>query len=204
MSGPRPPVHRSVKPNDLEQVINALGLSDPDAWDFIMIGDGSGSTWFKPCGWACALIDSDSSWHINCGMQLRGSVNVAELRPYLETALWYSRTIGKDRLEQLYKAQPAIPHILRCHIITDCESIAHQGNGEMATKTNPEMWLAFNAIRRLGYDFRFHWMARSTMQLNRMCDELSRELRQRIVAMERAFDKVVIPGDIKVLDTPKT
>ena len=43
----------------LQTVLDHLGVKETD-WDVVIIGDGSGSDWQSPCGWASVLIDKET------------------------------------------------------------------------------------------------------------------------------------------------
>jgi len=185
---------------DMDSLSDAIcyDLSAPGAYDLLLVGDGSGSTWDKPCGWCCVLVDG-GRWYCKYGASNCGSINVTELEPYLKTMLWYSKTLGRVRHDELRRLYPTELKMLQVHIVTDCDVIANQGNGTMSTKSNPELWLAFNHIRRLGYDFKFHWVPRNIVNLNDWCDRVSKGMRRKICALEQELSDIrldLITGEL--------
>src|SRR4051794_5701116 len=81
----------------LEELIGRLGIKD---WDFLILGDGSGSNWNKECGWGAVSIERATLerlvWY---GYANRGSVNAAEGMALLWPAMWLANREA-ERVEQ--------------------------------------------------------------------------------------------------------
>src|SRR5437588_12077519 len=66
----------------------AAGLALPD-FDLLLVGDGSGSVYHQPAGWACAAYDRlKHQITVHAGALTCGTNNFAELFPYVQ-ALWH-------------------------------------------------------------------------------------------------------------------
>ena len=95
--------------SSLDEVIAKVGI--PDTWDVLIVGDGAGCWWDKPCGWGCTLIDRhlDRRRAFYGGMS-SGSIAIAEMMPTVHAMLWYTEFHGKAR-----KAQLRSQHAQRAH-----------------------------------------------------------------------------------------
>lgn len=166
----------------LGSVLAELGILD---WDVLLVGDGSGCSWERGCGWACILVDHylNKRKTFN-GAMSAGTVNVAEVLPYVQALAWYSRGIGKARLhDRLTSGVIGGQRMLHVHIVTDSETVANQGNRITRRKANEEWWAALDTIASKGYQLHWHWMARDRLGLNILSDYLSRTSREAIEAV---------------------
>lgn len=161
----------------LTTVLAKLGVAIDD-WDIVLVGDGSGSGWLDPCGWASVLIEklTDCRRTFYGGMNA-GSINLAELLPYVHALSWYHARFGEDRLARSHG-------ILRVHILTDSEVTKNVGTRVMLHGTLPKgnraMWATILEFGRMGYRMTFHWIGRETMALNWLCDALAGNARAAV------------------------
>jgi len=145
----------------------------------LIVGDGSGSKWDDPCGWAGALIDKTSRgrrWHYG-GMNA-GSVNFAESMPYAQALCWYDLHVGKALLKQ--------QGVLRVHIVTDSQTIANWGTraadrNQPLSRTNGMIWAGMRYLASLGYAIKYHWARRMTSELNWAADIIAGLCRQEVM-----------------------
>jgi ribonuclease HI len=190
MSEPRPGKKaRKIKtPDQLQtatigQVLAELHVFD---WDVLIVGDGSGTSWERGCGWASVLIEHYSNRRktFNGAMSV-GTVNIGEVLPYVQAMSWYSRGPGKARLhDRRTNGVPDGREMLHVHVITDSEVVANQGNNPERRKSNTEWWAALDHIASKGYLIHWHWMARDRLGLNVLTDHLSRASRVAIEAVD--------------------
>lgn len=156
----------------VELLTQVLQRANIHPWDLVLIGDGSGSTWEAPCGWAATLVDAaappdDNRW-VYFGAASQGSVNMAELMPYLMALTCYHHARGEARLK--------VKCPLDVHIITDSQVTA--GHGQRAANPVQDLprvpqralWAGIREFARLGYNFHWHWAPRSTSSLNVLAD----------------------------------
>lgn len=157
----------------LQTVLDQLGVKQND-WDLVLIGDGSGSNWQAGCGWAAVLIDKKSRQRrVFYGAMSCGTVNLAEVFPYLQAMMWY-----EDARKTWLDSSENRP--LRVHIITDSKYAADAGNLLIPRKANAALWAALDTVIGNTYHVTWHWMCRNGTCLNAMTDELSKSSRKTL------------------------
>lgn len=136
-------------------------------WDYLLLGDGSGSSWGRPIGWACVLVERRTWTGIPfCGAANDGTVNFAELMAYL-MPLTYIDT------------KKVTGQVVNVHVITDSE-YTQQNSHRLTPDKNAGLIGGINAFRRKGICTTFHWMRRNTHPLTTLADELSKEMRKLV------------------------
>ena len=166
----------------LEEALRRLKV--PDDWDMLMVGDGSGCGWDIGAGWAVACIERDQPKPKVCyGAMNPGTVNIAELMPYIHGLSWYVEELRKRKA-------PTEIRVVR--IITDSTHTQQRGDkpDKVLGKKNSGFWGAFNALERQGLVIHWHHFHRNTLALNSFTDCVSRAAR---VALRDA--KVVQQGE---------
>jgi hypothetical protein len=175
--------------SSLEDTIAKAGV--PDTWDVMIVGDGSGCWWDKPCAWGCTLIDR----HLGrrrafYGGLSSGSIAIAELMPAVHAMLWYAEFQGKVRRAQLRRGS------LNIHIITDNETTSLHwailtAGGQRAQKLRKKrpLWNVLLQLERSGYIFHFHWIARDTVGLNKVADKVAGITSKVIPEVEVKFEE---------------
>jgi hypothetical protein len=160
----------------------------------LIIGDGSGSGAEDPCGWACALIDSQKGFRkLFYGAMNVGSITVAEIMPYLQSVIWYSKEHGKNRVQELKRQ-------LHVHIVTDNKAVADVGN-QRNRKMHPELFAVLNVLEQKGYIFHFHHQPRYALDLTVLMDEVCRQARASLLsAYQEALKKLKLPGELTIYD----
>lgn len=141
---------------------------DIQNWDYLLLGDGSGSAWGRPIGWACVLIERRSGMRLPFyGACNEGTVNFAELMAYVMplTYIDSKKVSGKA---------------LNVHIITDSE-YTQQYAHRLTPDKNAGLIGALNAFRRKGINTTFHWMRRNTHPITELVDDLSKKARRLVV-----------------------
>lgn len=163
----------------LQPLLDRLGIQ-PD-WDLLIIGDGSGSGWQGPCGWAALLVCRNHLVQGRLGRRLfagamtLGSVNMAESMPYLEALSWYDATLGRD------SGRPAF----NAHLVTDSQVIANwvqrAGGGAKPPRSGAGFVGAVQAWQAHGYRFRAHWAPRMSTGFNWACDLIAGLCRRAVL-----------------------
>lgn len=158
----------SSERENLYGLLQRIGVSDD--WDFLLFGDGSGSTWNKECGWAAVSIERLTMerlvWY---GYANRGSVNLAELMAYLQPLSWLANREA-DRIKKYKRRRD-----YQVQIVTDSQYCANTGNSNdrMMIKNGP-LWAQFDCLKRQGIAVNWLWWPRGGAELNSYADALSR------------------------------
>lgn len=167
---------KNSKPNKLqdetlERLLKRLGISK---WDFVIVGDGSGSGWTREAGWASVSIERETGERqIWSGCVNRGTVNFAEAMAYMQPLTWLAAREAERRKSARTRAW-------QVHIITDSEYCQTAGtNGCRSSASNSALWAAFSAFNMAGLILQWHWVPRDSCELNRLCDAVSKVARQR-------------------------
>jgi ribonuclease HI len=158
----------------------------PVDWNVIIAGDGSGSRYGYPGGWAAVIFDRESGFRkLLQGCTSDTTVNIMELSPYIYAMLWYTRGPGKALHIKIKAATPVgiAPRLINVHVVTDCKIIADQGNNTVERETNLPLWRTIEAYERLGYKMYWHHVERELLAVNRLCDDLSKEMRRAILQL---------------------
>ncbi len=149
------------------------------SWNAIIVGDGSGSSWSIGGGWACVLIDRLTlKRKLFCGSMKPGTVQIAEMMPYLHAMLWYTARGNPGRSAR--QVAMSIGRSVNVHIVTDSETVAKSGNRVQGRSANLPLWAAFDQFAAMGYALRFHHVPRETVPLNILADEVSRSARLKL------------------------
>ncbi len=171
----------------LPLVLDGLGISD---WDVLMIGDGSGSGWNIGIGWAVTVIErARNGRKLLWGSWSSGTVVIAELMAYVHGLAWYEHNMAGAARALLRK------QVLNLHVITDSETVVHQGNNVVGRQKMLPWWACFGNFLRLGYTAKFHHVPghdrERVLGLNVLTDHLSRAAR---VANSEIDTTRVVPG----------
>lgn len=152
-------------------------------WDVLIVGDGSGTGWKDACGWSHFVIDRLTRQRklLRGGMD-GASVNIAEMMPTLHGLTWYHATIGRDRLQQT--------GTINVHVITDSQVTAEHGTTAVdltkpITETNELFWSGVRNWQRRGYIIEFHWLPRSTTDLNKAADLIASMARRAVLNVDK-------------------
>jgi ribonuclease HI len=143
-----------------------LASVDCPRWDLLLAGDGSGTQWDKPAGWAVVSIDRQSGERkAFVGGVNSGTVNRAEASCYLH-ALAYD--FNHRQNHKLLTAR----HVI---IFSDSQVTVNTGNGTYSPSTNnPDLWHAYDFFRQQGYRITFYLIPRNSNPLHVAVDTASR------------------------------
>jgi ribonuclease HI len=127
---------------ELEGLSRRLGLAD---YDLLLIGDGSGTVYDQPAGWACLAYDTmKQQVRLHTGALSCSTNNAAELLPYLQ-ALWF--------FHQDHGQAPPSP--ARVQVVSDSELTVRCGLGRYARRANACYWAALAWFE--GHGYRLSW-----------------------------------------------
>lgn len=163
------------------QILQQFGV-EPNAWDVLIVGDGSGTGWNNACGWSCVLVDRMLGLRKGLyGGMNAGTSYLAELIPYVQALSWYMDGPGRARLYDKMTAAPgALVHV---HIVTDSEIVSRQGSGTAGRRKGRPYWSLIEAIEGEGYEIHWHWKGRNGLELNRLCDHMAGTCRKSLEAI---------------------
>ncbi len=155
---------------DLEGLVQRLKIK---RWDWLLIGDGSGSNWGHECGWGCVAInrltfDRTVFW----GTMNRGTVNFAEMMAYLQALNFI------DAEEMARRKRTGTVRTRSIHVVTDSDYCRSQGSsGNLMPKRNGSLWRVFEDYQRHGLVLHWHHRPRTDVALNIYADALSKAAR---------------------------
>ena len=159
----------------LEQLLNRLQIQ-PNEWDLLLVGDGSGSKWGYPIGWGCvAVYPNRLDRKVYWGCASSGTVNIAESLAYLIPLTEFA----KDTHDQAKVNKRNEPK--NVHIVTDSEYARRrgEGSGSIDFKKNSAIWAGLEMFNRQGIFLHWHHKPREDVALNRYADAVSKEARRQ-------------------------
>lgn len=165
----------------LQKLIQSIHVP-VDNWDLILIGDGSGSKWNNPGGWACAMIvrarrTGDVHYLTPfVGAVSRGPINWLEAMPYWHALRHHFYDMGGKEL--------CAAGGVEVHIVSDSEWVVKSMSGRWNTKTHGDMLALFNYFRHQGYRIWWHHYHRDVVKMNSIVDRLAVNAREYINAIE--------------------
>jgi len=162
----------------LEDVLVEAGRP---AWDLLLIGDGSGTDWDHPAGWAVTSIDRLSGQrHVQLGSYSNATVNFVEAECYVHALRYdlYTRMNGKIRSPR------------KVVIFSDSQVTVNTGNGLYKQTYHPDVWLVYDYYRNLGYELKFFQLPRETNPLHSLMDKFSRSCRTTTLDTEGCIELV--------------
>ncbi len=167
------------KARQVVTVADLLEFLKIDVWDHLLVGDGSGSNWQHPGGWATAVITRATpalevvspiiEWFY--GSTTHATNNTMEMMAYIEPLLWL---LGQDQ-EIRYR---------KVHIVTDSQYLVWSATHANRWKANKLLWQLLHACQRFGVELTWHWVPRACISFNRMADNLAGLSRLTNVALK--------------------
>jgi len=171
----------------LEELLSRLNIQ-PDEWDLLIIGDGSGSNWTRESGWASVSIERATlERRVWLGAMNRGTVNFAEMMAYLQPLNWYASA------ELTKRKKSGNVRFRKVHIVTDSKYCKEQGSRKLFTsKKNSVLWKIFDGFQRHGILLHWHWIPRDTVSLNVYADKVSKAARKSLAGVQTNLN----PGNL--------
>lgn len=169
----------SLPPQDrkaLRKLLEQFKVGD-DAWDVLILGDGSGSKWGHAVGFASVMFDRRTRgfkrWF---GALNDGTVNLAEIMAYM-APLTFLSTQALDAKESGMRFK-----VIRVHIFTDSQYCRDTGTrGCSMQGKNGLLWECLKSVNRVGVIPHWHWIRRETSPFNSLVDRLSKLSRHAIM-----------------------
>lgn len=130
--------------------------------DLLLVGDGSGTVYNKPFGWACVCFEPEErKLHLEKGGGTSGTNNLAELTPYVHCLWKYQQRLEKAK-NYLCK---------RIAIVSDSEWVVKCGRGEYTKSALLHLWCSLGYF---GKRFSINWFHKPRMS-NEMLQWADRE-----------------------------
>lgn len=154
---------------DTETLQELLTRFNITHWDYLIVGDGSGSTGDRECGWASVMIEKNGlARTVWFGAMNMGTVNVAEIMAYFQP------------LNHIFTSNDNLRggKFVNVHVLTDSEYVANTGNSTLKrSHKNWILWNTFHTFQTQGLLITWHWVPRDTVSLNKYVDSLSKGAR---------------------------
>lgn len=160
-----------LPPEALANIETLAGELELSNFDLLLVGDGSGTIYQQPGGWACTAYDRRSrrAW-LHTGAVSGATNNFAELLPYVH-ALWYAHQ----------ELLPVGPGPIQVQIVSDSELTVRCGNGCYQRRANACLWAAITWFEQNGYRLRWRHVPRNTNPWNRLADRVAGQVRKALV-----------------------
>jgi ribonuclease HI len=154
----------------LECLAHELHLGD---FDLLLVGDGAGSVYTHPAGWACGAYDRRKQQAVlHAGAVSGGTNNFAELAPFIHALGFHHQDHGQA---------PAAP--VHVAIVRDSEGTVRCGNGQYARRANGCLWAAVAWFEQHGYRLAWHHVRRDSNPWNTWADGIAEQARMGITGM---------------------
>jgi ribonuclease HI len=173
----------------MDVLANHLNLPDHD---LLLVGDGSGTRYELPVGWACIAHDlRKSRVTAHVGALSCGTSNFAELFPYVQ-ALWYH--------QQDHMRLPVLP--VDVAILSDSELTVKCGNRKNRRNANLCLWDAIDRFDKDGY--RLHWrhVPRNSNPWNAWADMIAGPARQALASVLKELTPAATERAMSVMSKP--
>jgi len=159
---------------------SVLDVVERRNWDYIIVGDGSVQKWGEPIGWAAIVYHRDTGFDHPLteekGAASNGTVNVAELMPYVMTLNWIVA-------HEAAKRNTIGPQPVHVAIVTDSKYVADTGRTRKPGQLSRHelLWTAFDAAARQGILITWYWCGRENLAENSRADVLSKAMRRMMI-----------------------
>lgn len=152
-----------------------------ESCNFVLIGDGSGSTFERACGWSSILINFETrEFSLWWGAMSRGTVNIGEIMAYVQP-LTYLTNVEISRRE----ANGGKHQFVNITILTDSQYVKEQGSSRgSSVKKNGAFWRLFDGFAHQGILLKWQWLARDTHELNSLVDGVSKAARKAVTEFD--------------------
>ncbi len=176
----------------LQELLDHLEIT---RWDWLYVGDGSGSNWYDRHkktkagaalkkvggGWACLSLERKTmEWSVSTGACDDATVNFAEAMAYVAPLCRLVSDLHRQRHQFDFK----FPTV---HVVTDSQYLAGASEHRKDPSANVVLWDAIAAVKRQGVTLVWHYMPRESSWLNRLADWLSKQARTRYLAASTKF-----------------
>lgn len=159
-------------------MLKYLNISASD-WDYLIVCDGSGTSWENHIGWGAVLITKNTMTRkLFYGANNNGTNNVAELMAVLHPLSYLSNTLNWE----------SIPQGIKVCVVTDSKYVADNMDKEnpiwvSSLRLNRELWMAIHMTRRRGMSLKGFHIPRDTIALNKLSHTLANMSRVNLIGL---------------------
>jgi ribonuclease HI len=165
----------------LEQLAHDLAL--PDA-DLLLVGDGSGSVYNQPAGWACTAYDRRKRRAVlHAGAVSGGTNNFAELAPYVQGLWWHHQDHGQA---------PATP--VKVVLVSDSEVTVRCGNRVYSRNCNLCLWAGIDWFEEHSYQLSWHHVRRNSNPWSAWADNVAGRMRYAMSRLPACLPGAPMPA----------
>jgi ribonuclease HI len=156
----------------LEEIIQKLKIKD---WDYLLIGDGSGSNLDEPCAWASVMFSREDKKYTHWyGGMRHGTVNIAEFMAFVQPI---QHLINLQKVSTVKKA-------LTVQVVTDSDYVSKIGNSlQLGDIKNKIYWLLLAEANQQGVFINWNYHPRNDFHLSFWADFKSKYIRKKIKKM---------------------
>lgn len=156
------------------ELLDSLKLDRSDV-DLLLVGDGSGTTHEKPCGWACVCFEPKTEeFRLERGGSSSGTNNLAELTPYVHCLWNYQVRLEKE--EPLYRVCKKVV------IVSDSEWVVKCALGLYSKNALLHLWEGLKVQKKITWVRWFHRPRMSNPML-RWADAEAGKIRKMFVEL---------------------
>lgn len=145
-----------------------LSIVNVSPYRYTIIADGSGSTWGKPCGFGCLILEGNNILKYLGGNFTNGTNNFVELFPFIFALNYIDSTNHISLLDGRGK--------VLC--VSDSQITVNCGNRNFSRNTNKFLWNLLDNFENAGYSLSFQWQPRGFCELHKLIDLLSKKERK--------------------------
>lgn len=166
---PKDYVNKEISPHRVRASDSPDRVPEDDG-DYLRIGDGSGTTNAKSCGFCATLVGRDKTYEVFHGGFSHGTNNFAEIMAYALPLFHLADRHNGGKL-------------CRVHVITDSQYV--QGGGtelsSEARKANKPLWHWIQRCRMDGLHIQWHHVGKDQLALNRLAHDVSNSARKAML-----------------------
>lgn len=160
-----------AKVETVEELLEHLGVQE---CDYLIGGDGSGTTDERACGWGSLMLEmyTDTCTPHYGGLD-RGTNILAEIMAYVRPLV----SLYERPSKELCRSSSG-----RCnvHVVTDCEYVAQVGNGDHIPKKHGLYWEMIWSLKRKLILVTFHHVYKDLLPMNRFSHLIGNRIRRRM------------------------
>lgn len=173
--------------DNLQDLLKELKVP-ADNWDLLLVGDGSGSKWNNPGGWACTMIvrsrKTGEAVYLTplLGSVSRGSINWLEAMPYWHCLRHHFYEMDGKRQLKLRQ--------INVDVVSDSSFVVDVMSGKGNAEVHEDMVTLFNFFEAKGYRIKWHHARRESSVLNSLMDELAANAREYMSSLVSEIPRI--------------